>query len=43
MRLEALDEDPKVSAIIAQDTIITEQVVDMSIQAEHLHRRNLVY
>jgi hypothetical protein len=43
MRLEALAVDPKVLATIAQDTTATEQVVDMSIQAEHLHRRNLVY
>jgi hypothetical protein len=43
MRLVALVADPKVSAIIAQDTTITEQAADMSMQAVHLHRHNPVY
>jgi hypothetical protein len=42
MRLEALAVDPKVSATIAQDTTATEQVVGMSMQAEHFYHHNPV-
>jgi hypothetical protein len=43
MQLAALVAGLKVLATIAQDTIVTEQAADMSMQVAHFYRRNLVY